>query len=191
MLDHYLTDKAIVRKLSDLRAKAAAVEHEKLRLDAISPVDRHRPLSQQAMALQQLLPPRKDWIRPRLRDGLTGQQKTAISAYTAAMKALHAPEHAKALHTLNLEEFMAKVRERALGNEPYVFQPSHTVAIPKARGSSVYRAISQLGPGDSVVDRITARYLREFFDLDFLALLIEMRDSPAAFMGMCARWRRG
>ena len=26
---------------------------------------------------------------------------------------------------------------------------------------------------------------------DFLALLIEMRDSPAAFMGMCARWRRG
>ena len=24
-----------------------------------------------------------------------------------------------------------------------------------------------------------------------LTLLIEMRDSPAAFMGMCARWRRG
>ena len=175
MLDHYLTEKAIVRKLSDLRAKAASVEHEKLRLDAISSEDRYRQLSQQALALQQLLPPRTDWIRPQMRQGMTGQQKTSRSVYAAAMKALHLPEYAKEYHTLNLQEFMAKVRERAVAREPFVFQPSSTIAIPKERGGSVYRAISRLGLADSVVDRITARYLRDCFDLDFLDCSLAFR----------------
>jgi hypothetical protein len=168
MLDQYINNDAMVRKLSSFRANTAAVEHDKLRLDAICPSDHHRWLSERAMALQQLQPPRKDWIRPQRRQGMTSQQKTVLSVYAATMKGLSLPDAAKAFHTLNLQEFMARVRAKALGDAPYVFGAPRISPIPKALDSSVYRAIAQLAMDDSVVDGTLARYLRDCFDPDFL-----------------------
>jgi hypothetical protein len=49
--------------------------------------------------------------------------------------------------------------------------------------------------GDVVVTRFADDFAVGFQHREeaerFLALLIEMRDSPAVFMGMCIRWRRG
>ena len=63
---------------------------------------------------------------------MTGQQKTALSVFAATMKGLSMPDTAKASHTLNLHEFMAMVRAKALGNEPYLFGTPKIVPIPKA-----------------------------------------------------------
>ncbi len=168
MLDQYFTDEAIVRKLSHLRAQTAAAERDKLRLDAICPTYHHHGIRGRALALQQLQPPRKDWIHPKMRQGLTAQQITDLSVFAATMKGLSLPDTAKAYHTLNLQEFMARVRAKALGNEPYVFGAPEIVPILRDKDRSVYRAIAQLAMDDSVVDGGVARYFRDCFDLDFL-----------------------
>jgi hypothetical protein len=166
MLDQYFTNEAIVRKLSNLRAKTAAVERDKLRLDAICPSDHQRRPSERVTALQQLQPPRKEWIRPRFRQGMTGQQKTTLSVFAATMKGLSLPDADQASHTLNLQEFMARVRAKALGNEPYVFGAPKISPIQKAKDSSVYRAIAQLTIDDSAVDGAVARACREIRGAD-------------------------
>jgi hypothetical protein len=175
MLDQYCTDNAIVRKLSNLRAKYAAKERERLRLDAISPGHRDQRMTNHALALQLLLPPRQDWKRPRLREGMTGQQKTAESVLAGAMIALNSADDASSYQTFNLRAFVAEVRDRMLENRPYVFDRPEITPVPKAKDSLVYRAIAQLNRVDSVVDKITATYLQGCFDADLLVSALAFR----------------
>jgi hypothetical protein len=83
---------------------------------------------------------------------MTGQRKTAESVLAGAMKALNAADDVSSYQTLNLRGFIAEVRRRTLGSEPYVFARPVVTPVPKAKGSSVYRAIGQMSRVDSVVD---------------------------------------
>ena len=163
MLEQYFTDTDIVRRLSRRRAECATAEHEHTRLELIAPLGCSRCPSDYEAEVRGLFPPRAEWTRPRMRDGLTREQIAAQSAFSAAIRALSSSAYADEPHTRNLRAFINGVRQAALGDEPYVFQPPEIIPRRKEPGIPVYRAIARLALRDVVVEGTVAKYLQRCF----------------------------
>jgi hypothetical protein len=106
---------------------------------------------------------------------MTGQRKTARSVFAGTMKALKAESDTTSFQTLGLRAFLTEVREKVLRDSPYVFDPPRITPLRKARGGPIYRAVGQMSTVDSVVDSITAKYLRDCFDPDLLHSALAFR----------------
>lgn len=168
MLEQYFTDTDIVGRLSRRRAKCATAEHEHVRLELIAPLGCTRSPSDDEGEVRGLFPPRAKWTHPRMRDGLTREKSVARSAFSAAMGALNSSAYADEPQTRNLRAFINGVRQAALGDEAYVFQPPRIIPRRKEPGSSVYRAIARPALRDVVVEGTVAKYLQRCFGPDLL-----------------------
>ena len=167
-------DDVIIRRLCKVRFKDASSRHKRLF---------HRQINSDVPmpALPEMLdlfPPRRQWNRFRNRirrkNSDEDQNLTALLRATINLRT----EFPNAPWVQRLNERIQSIRQRALEQATFAFNPPTIRAEEKSPGSNEFRAIAKFLVDDQVIEGITASYFRHTFDRLFT-------DSSLAFR--CAR----
>ena len=119
-----------------------------------------------------LLPPRKQWIRPRKGERLN-KSASEVNMHSIKKTISRRIKRGVAQNEgwfRNLTAFINRVRELALAGDNYSISKPHIFPIEKDKSKKTYRLIADYNVlEDKVIIALTAKYLRHIFDEDSLA----------------------
>jgi|GEM_PF-582584 len=175
----YFSFDSISGELCRERMKLAQARH-----DAILPhrVSADQPSAEQmrrtmAADLGGLFPPRRLWQKYRKKSAARKHK----DAKTLNLGALHTAVRVLMRKTPDspwveqLRSRVARIRNRALHDVNFRFSSPLVVGAQKKPGAHEYRPISMYGTDDKIIERLTARYLRDNLDFCFSASSLAYR----------------
>ena len=167
----YFSHESIIRELCRERMKLARAMHDAVLPHRVSADERSPEKIRLTMAadLDGLFPRRRQWSRFRKRcedrkykDAQTLNQDALWKAVRVLMrKTQDSPWVAQ------LRARATRIQDRALHDDNFRFSPPLVVGAPKKPGTHEYRPISMYGTDDKIIERLTARYLRDSLDFCF------------------------
>ena len=166
--DAYFSDKRIIDHLCKLRASDAQKRHEKQFYRNISYKASNPHLIRSKV--DQFLPSRKQWFRPQLKDR---KNKSAFKVNALAIKKTieykerHGSAHNETWYK-QLQEFITKIRIAALQDGNYKILEPTIIPVEKDKKNGIYRPLAMYELEDRMIISLTATYLRDIFDDDFL-----------------------
>ena len=157
-LEDYFTDEAIVREVVKKRICLARCRHNDAFLEGVGVVAPTRVPTE----LDELLPPRSQCVRltRKERARVGGSRVRSVELRTTALRGLRC--RARRQWQELLRNFIDAVRLDALRLDGQPIAPDRIIARRKPNG--LYRPLSHFSLRDSVVEGLTARYLRDLFD---------------------------
>jgi hypothetical protein len=173
-LEDYFTDRQIIKILCHLRAELAKKRHDKQFLYNLSkaapkPGTGESPDEER---LCQLLPPRRQWERPKYseRKNKSTVQANALAIERTVTRKRRASNSQQEPWLLELNRFIEQLRQIALQANPYRMAQPQILPVRKEPNSAnhEYRPIAIYGLVDRIIGGQCAKYLREVFDEDFL-----------------------
>jgi hypothetical protein len=166
-LKQYFSDNQIIRELCKARVKLAKQRNERQYLGRLIGRQTHRVVDDDVGIL---LPPRKAWpqFRPLVRQ--TIKDVDLVSLERAALTLRRAQPRLP--WVIRLNTFINKVQSRVLNSPTFTFAPPEVRWELKKRNE--YRAICRFNLEDNLINGLTAKYLKDFFDPAF-------EDSSYAF----------
>lgn len=185
--ESFFTDEAVVRALIGIRMKTAVKRHDlhffrNMSLDSRDP----RELTSD---VDQLLPPRSQWLRPRadVRKRLGTEVVTRLSISNAALKGLRTPSCSQPWAG-KLRKFIDDIRARAANPSAHPLRQPDVFAIKKEKKGKEeqpgYRVLTQFAHlPDRILIGQTAKYLMNVMDGLFLNCSHAFRGSKSG----CAR----
>lgn len=175
LLNHYFSERQIVALLAKYRAKLAYVRHNNYRqhqfVEKLSV-----PESLHNHFLQTILPPRRQWLRPRSHERSQFNDSLRINQ-KAIENAVMAYRYPPKCHTTKpewyhrLKAFVADVRATIQQAHNYSINPPKILPVLKEKHDdiSVYRPIATFSTyKDRVILSLTARYLTQVLDRAFM-----------------------
>jgi len=173
-LEDYFTDRQIIKILCHLRAELAKKRHDKqflYNLSKAAPKPGTGELPDEEW-LCQLLPPRRQWERPKYseRKHKSTVQANALAIERTVSRKRRASNSQQEPWLLELNRFIEDVKQKALHEQSYRMAEPRIHPVKKERNSEnhEYRPIAIYGLVDRIIGGQCARYLREVFDEDFL-----------------------
>jgi hypothetical protein len=167
----YFSPDSIIRELCRERLNLANARHEANLLHRVST---DQPSSTKvrctlAADLEGIFPKRRLW--QKFRKGLVDRkakdaQSVKHDSLRTAVRVLMR-ENPDEQWALQLRARVARIRDRALHDVSFRFTPPVVVGAEKNPGEHEYRPISMYGTDDKIIERLTARYLRDCLDFCF------------------------
>lgn len=180
--DYFSLD-LIIKELCRERLKIARARHDALLFHRVSADQPCAEKTRRAMVtdLEELFPPRRKRakFRPKRRERKSKHsQAVNLNALLRAARSLmrltpDAPWAVKLRARANM------IRDWALVGENFRFTPPLVTGIPKDPGKHQYRPISIYGTNDKIIERLTARYLRDMLDFALSPSSLAFRSKPA------------
>jgi hypothetical protein len=174
--EQYFSDEMIINVLIGQRLRAAEKRHRYHFLGDMSTAAPD-PLEKVPRSVDQLLPPRRAWRRPR-QDTRRGQCKEQINRSALKRTVFGYIKSGRISETdwgVRLQAFLQDVRSR-LQLDEHAFSEPRIILIDKPGKKHVFRTIAQYeDPSDRVVLTLLARYLRDCFDADLSGSLYSFR----------------
>ena len=173
-LEEYFTDRHIIKILCRLRAEVAKKRHDQHFLYNLSKAAQEpgKDESPDEKRLCQLLPPRRQWERPKYseRKHKSTVQANALAIERTVNRKRRASNSQQEPWLLELNRFIENVKQKALHEQSYrMAEPRiHPVKKEHSNENHEYRPIAIYGLVDRIIGGQCARYLREVFDEDFL-----------------------
>jgi len=153
----YFTPEQIIRECCKTRIKQAEQSNEQ---QYVGRLVGGRPQQDRDDEVGDMLPPRKAWskFRSRYRHAGTNPDYTALLRATLALRVTQP----NAPWVIRLNAFIDLVEQRALHASSFTF------ALPKVgwelKKDHDYRAICRFDLTDNLINGLTAKYLKDFFD---------------------------
>ncbi len=170
-LHEYFSVDAIITEYCRERLKLAGYRHD---ADFFHRISTDQPSSKKAHCalsddLQGLFPSRKIWkkLRPvrNKRNGKNAHELNLKTLRRTVWTFIHkAPDEPWVMKLLDRAE---SLRARALNDSDFSFSPPLIVGACKKPSAHQYRPISIYGTNDKIIEKITARYLRDRLDFCF------------------------
>lgn len=187
-LEEYFADSHIIKILCRLRAELAKKRHDKHFLYNLSKAAQEpgKDESHDEMWLCQLLPPRRQWERPKYseRKDKSTVQANALAIERTVNRKRRTSNSQQEPWLLQLNRFIEDVKQKALHEQSYrMAEPRiHPVKKERNRENHEYRPIAIYGLVDRIIGGQCARYLREVFDEDLFGSLLRFSCEEARTM---------